>query len=76
MSINEGSKSPRVVKRKPNPDDLNSLETIDVASYIASIIKGIRGLTRRPTHKDLNFLDQLLAIAEEEASILASRIYH
>jgi hypothetical protein len=74
MSVNETVKPakspPREPRRQTRP------ETCDAASYTLSILRGVRRVTRQSGNKDLTFLDYLLAIAEDEAANLASRVYH
>lgn len=74
MSVNETVKPAKSPQRGPRRQQ--KPETCDVASYTLSILKGVRRLTRQSGNKDLTFLDYLLAIAEDEASNLASRVYH
>lgn len=51
-------------------------DTIEVATYIADMLKGMRHLAKRAGSTDLNFLNYLLAMAEDEASKLAANAYH
>jgi hypothetical protein len=74
MSLKENVRPARTALRDPRRQ--RSPETSDVASYALSILQGVRRVTRQSGNKDLTFLDYLLAIAEDEASNLASRIYH
>lgn len=55
--------------------DLEDLGTSEVATYVASMLAGLRELTGRPS-KDLALLDYLLATAEGEAENLSTRIYN
>ena len=48
--------------------------TQDAAASILDMVRGLRRLTDH--RKDLQFLEYLLAMAEEEAQQLASRPYH
>jgi len=50
--------------------------TIELATYVGELLKGVRQLTRQAEQKDLAFLDYLLAMAEEESGCLAANIYH
>ncbi len=59
-----------------DPDCDVANKTVEVSSYVRDMIGGLRGLTRRSTQKDLAVLDHLLAMAEEEASKLATHVYH
>lgn len=61
-----------VVAHDGNP---SSVPTTDVASYIAEMIHGLRELTDGRS-KDLQFLDYLLALAEDEAETLAAHSFH
>ena len=49
--------------------------TIEISSYALSIIGGLRSITKR-SGKDLEFLDYLLAMAQEEASRLRMATRH
>ncbi len=61
------------VLRRASEDDMG---TVEVAGYVASMLAGLRQLTGSPSHRDIAFLDSLLATAEEEAKNLATRIYN
>ena len=50
--------------------------TIELATYVGELLRGVRQLTRQSGHKDLAFLDYLLAMAEEESGCLAANVYH
>ena len=50
--------------------------TIELATYVGELLKGVRQLTRQTGQKDLAFLDYLLAMAEEESGCLAANVYH
>lgn len=56
--------------------DGESMDTPEVASYVASMIQGLRLLTGRKSSADMAFLDYLLETAEDEASNLASRSFN
>jgi hypothetical protein len=74
MSVNESTKQAKPelpdLRRDPKPG------TRDVATYALSLVRGLRQLTRQADSKDLEFLNYLLAIAEDEAANLSSRVYH
>jgi hypothetical protein len=46
----------------------------ETASYLLDLVRGLRRLTGQA--KDLQFLDYLLAVAEEEAQQVSARQYH
>jgi hypothetical protein len=46
----------------------------ETASYLLDLVRGLRRLTGQT--KDLQFLDYLLAVAEEEAHQVSARQYH
>jgi hypothetical protein len=46
----------------------------EVASYIAEMLVGLRYLSNKK--EGLRFLDQLLALAEQEAKTMSSRSYN
>lgn len=73
MSVNETTKP---AKGLPRSLQQQKPGTKDVASYALSLVRGVRAMTRQGDNKDLSFLDYLLAIAEDEAANLASRVYH
>ena len=50
--------------------------TVEVAAYVASMLEGLRQLTGTRRTRDIAFLDDLLATAEEEAKNLTTRIYN
>jgi len=50
--------------------------TVELATYVGELLKGVRQLTRQTGQKDLAFLDYLLAMAEEESGCLAANVYH
>lgn len=66
----------RLGGRQRRPAEPTPMSTVDIASYIATIVQGMRGLTRNSKQKDLQFLDNLLAVVEEEAATLSSNVYH
>jgi hypothetical protein len=77
MSTREGLKSINKSERKRRREPAENLKsTMDIASYVATITRGVRELTRKSNQKDLVFLDNLLAIVEEEASALSAHVYH
>jgi hypothetical protein len=51
-------------------------KTIELATYVGELLKGVRQLTRQAGQKDLAFLEYLLAMAEEESGCLAANVYH
>ena len=63
-------------RRGRDEESKTPIPTVDIASYAVALIKGVRKLTKQPRQKDLTFLDNLLAMAEEEAAHLSSHIYH
>ncbi len=50
--------------------------TVELATYVGELLRGMRQLTRQTEQTDLAFLDYLLAMAEEESGCLAANIYH
>jgi len=51
-------------------------KTVELATYVGELLKGVRQLTRQAGQKDLAFLEYLLAMAEEESGCLAANVYH
>ena len=51
-------------------------QTVEIATYLAEMLKGVRRLTEQSGRKDLAFLAYLLAMAEEESGCLAANAYH
>ena len=51
-------------------------KTVELATYVGELLKGVRQLTRQAGQKDFAFLDYLLAMAEEESGCLAANVYH
>lgn len=66
----------RKVRRFTNggPEQLSS--TVEIASYVEEMMKGLRQVTRNKDRRDFKFLNYLLALAEQEAATLSSRSYH
>ena len=50
--------------------------TVELATYVGELLKGVRLLTQQAGQKDLAFLEYLLAMAEEESGCLAAHVYH
>ena len=48
----------------------------EMAEYVSDITRGVRRLTTNSRHRDLLFLDYLLAIVEDEAAKLTAHSYH
>lgn len=47
--------------------------TVDIASYVATMIQGLRQLTGQQSYQDLELLDRMLETAGEEAVKVAAR---
>jgi hypothetical protein len=61
----------------PSRGDIDALNpTVAISSYVEDMVKALRQLTRASDQRDLSFLDYLLALAEQEASMLSVRAYH
>ena len=77
MSANENARSLKRRARKPlDEDGVGSIPSVDIASYIAELLRGVRHFTKPTGRKDLASLDRLLAMTEDEASRLSSSSYH
>ena len=48
----------------------------EVAAYTCDLLKAARRVVRKRGSKQFAFLDYLLAMGEQEASNLASNVYH
>ena len=66
----DGRMATTVMWTNPQAD---AASPMDVATYVLEAAKGLRRITRQSAHRDLAFLDYLLAMAEDEASKLAGR---
>ena len=77
MSVRE---SPRPVRRSEHKLRREGVEgtnkTVEIALYVADMIRGMRQMTKQSEQKDLAFLDYLLATVQDEALTLSSRVYH
>lgn len=62
-------------KNRRDAGDLAGPTTSEVSSYVRDLLKSIRSLTKPSNRRDFEFLDYLLAMAEDEASALAARTY-
>ena len=77
MSIDDGhSLEGKTIRRPRQKQPQETNKTLHISSYVHTMLKGIRELTRQSGQKDLKYLDYLLAVAEDEASNLASKPYH
>lgn len=68
--------SSRNLPTGPDDEDHKGLYVFpipDVASYVATILTGIRAVTVAGRDKDMRFLDYLLAVAESQAHGMMSR---
>ncbi len=52
------------------------LTATEVGCYVRDLAHGMRQLTQRIDHKEIRFLDYLLAILEEESRKIAEHSYH
>jgi len=67
------------IQQRLKVKDKDSVEAVtttsqETAGYLLDLVRGLRQLTCQT--KDLQFLDYLLAVAEEEAQQVSSRQYH
>ncbi len=66
------------IQQRVKVKDKDSVEAVttsqETAGYLLDLVRGLRQLTGQT--KDLQFLDYLLAVAEEEAQQVSSRQYH
>ncbi len=68
--VQKGGQSPKVVIQD------QEVTANEVAAYTRDLLKSARRVVRKRGSQQFAFLDYLLAMGEQEASNLASNVYH
>lgn len=76
MAIRDGAMSHLPAPEAADEAGGAATDTQTLAVYVGELILGVRQLIAKEEHRDLNFLDYLLAMAGSEAETLSRHVYH